>query len=527
MKTHLLSRDSIKQFSSFSNAFTHQEAFHSFLQRPFQNYADLLQQIELKKEVYSAEKRSILVEELSNQLEGFISPEQQKNLDALSQANTFTITTGHQLTLFAGPLYFIYKALHIVKMTREFNAKNTGYTLVPIYWLATEDHDLEEVRSTHLFGKKLTWSTDQTGAVGQMNMFDFQEVWSEFSEFFTGKETAIKRLTDLTLEGSYQEFSQRFVSELFAELGILVLQPNTTRLKNLFVPIIAQEIQTSAAYYAVMKTNEAIIEQGFKPQAEAREINIFYLQQGSRKRIERTESGFKAGAITFSNEALIQEIEANPTAFSPNVILRPVYQETILPNLAYIGGGGEMAYWIQLKGVFEAYHVLFPLIQQRVSLHLIDGGMQKRMEKLPYDWKAYFKNKQALKQTFLEGANSEDLDFSELTSIFSSFKDKFLDKAKTIGPQLTSMVEAEFARISKQKESLEQRFIKTVKQRHETTLTSIDFLTDRFLPDNTLQERYFHWLNFVPSGDFPTFFNELMDVIDPFQQDLIVVELGK
>lgn len=525
MRTHLLSRDSIKQFSPFSCAFTKQTGFSNLLQRPFNSFADLYAQIEEKKKTYSVESRAILVAELKDQIQHYASTQQLHNLELLADENTFTVTTGHQLTLFAGPLYFVYKALHIAKLAQEFNANSKEHKLVPIFWLATEDHDIEEVRSTQLFGKKLTWSTDQTGAVGQMQMTDFEEVFQEFKTFFEGKENAITRLIALAPTLHYQDFVQRFVSELFAELGILVLQPNTKKLKNLFVPIIRQELVEGRAFKAVETTNQEIKDKGFTPQAEARPINIFYLDDGSRKRFEKTANGYKAGDKLFTDSELEQALVNDPTRFSPNVILRPVYQETILPNLAYIGGGGEMAYWIQLKGVFASYQTTFPLIQQRVSLHLIDSGMKKRMDKLSFDWKSYFGDKQQLKQDFLNEENSDDLDFSELVSLFSSFKNKFVEKARSLEPQLTSMVEAEFARISKQKESLEQRLIKTVKQRHESSLGAIDFVADRFLPENQLQERYFHWLNFVPSGDYPMFFNELLEIIQPFESDLVVVEL--
>lgn len=525
MRTHLLSRDSIKQFSPFSCAFTQQTRFQNLLHRPFDSYQDLFAQLEEKKKTYSVEKRQLLVSEFKKQIGDYASKDQLANLELLANKNTFTVTTGHQLTLFAGPLYFIYKALHVAKLAKEFNAKANDAKLVPVFWLATEDHDIEEVRSTQLFGKKLTWSTEQTGAVGQMQMSDFNEVYQEFKAFFKGKETDITRLMEISNSGTYQDFSQRFVSELFAELGILVLQPNTKAFKSLFVPIMLDEIKFGKAINAVELTNKSIEKLGFKPQADAREINIFYLGDGTRKRIEKTETGFKAGDRLFSSEELEQALYEDPTRFSPNVILRPVYQETILPNLAYVGGGGEMAYWIQLKGVFETYNTLFPLIQQRVSLHLLDSSMQKRMDKLPFDWKAYFGDKNQLKQQFLNDENSDELDFSEIISIFTSFKEKFIEKARSLDPQLTSMVEAEFARISKQRESLEQRLIKTVKQRHESSLNAIDFVSDRFLPENQLQERYFHWLNFVPSGDFPTFFSELLDLIQPFEPDLIVVEL--
>ena len=527
MITHLLSRNKIKQFSKFSADFSDQTKFSELIQEPFSSIEQLYNQISRKSAAFSSENRAVLVQELKSQLGNFSSEAQQRNLDLLAQENTFTITTGHQLTLFAGPLYFVYKALHAAKLAREFNQKHSDYQLVPVFWLATEDHDLDEVRHAHLFGRKLSWETAQTGAVGQMKVDDFSDVWNEFKKLFEGKETEIANLLNQTPCGKYQYFMQRWVSELFAHFGILVIQPNTKALKSLFAPIMWEELFGGRAFEAVNTTNEKILKLGYQPQADVREINLFYLGEQSRKRIERTVNGFKAGDLEFSQEEIELILENTPEKISPNVILRPLFQETILPDVAFIGGGGEMAYWIQLKGVFDVYKVVFPLLQQRISLHLIDGGMRKRLEKLPFDLYDYFSDKQELKNIFLKENNSEEIDFSTVEEDFNAFKSSFIEKTRLIDSQMISMVEAEFARISKQKDGLEQRLLKAVKQRQESSLSAIDFIVDRFIPENTLQERYFHWLNFIPSGDYSSFFTTLLDEIDPFESDLVILNLSE
>lgn len=527
MKKQTLTRNSIKQFSSFSAAFGQQNEFAEFIQTPFNSIADLHAQIALKKQEYSKETRTILVEELREQLNGIASESQLTNLELLASDNTFTVTTGHQLTLFAGPLYFVYKVLHIVKLAELFNQTYGDFRVVPVFWMASEDHDIDEVRAAHLFNKTLRWETNQTGAVGQMATDDFQEVYSELVTLFEGKETEIAELLRMKPEGTYQDYFQKLVTRLFADLGVLVIQPNTHRLKQCFIPVIRQELESQQAIVAVEGANRKIEEAGYKPQAVAREINLFYLQNQSRNRIEKVDAGFAVDGTIYSREELLRLVDEFPERFSPNVILRPLFQETILPNLAYIGGGGEMAYWIQLKPVFEAYGVQFPLIQQRISVQLIDGATKKKMDKTGWEASRFFEQGAELRKAFLSEHAGEEIDFSEIDQAYQQFKNTFVLKAKEVEPVLESMVEAELVRMEKQKEGLQQRILKQLKQKHEVALSAIDFVTDRFIPENTLQERYFHWLHFVPTGEYPAFFKSILAEIDPFETDLVILDLSE
>ncbi len=522
-----IARDKIKQFSSFSQAFGNQRTFGQFLTAPLSSISDLQAQAKQKKEVYSSETRKNLVRVWKEQIASYASPGQLENLKLLEDESTFTITTGHQLTLFAGPLYLIYKVLHVVRLSEEFNRSQSEYKAVPVFWMASEDHDFDEVRSTHLFNQKLTWESNQTGPVGRFDMNDFKEVFSQFSAFFEGKETAINELLAIPEKPDYASYLQEFISKLFAEFGVLVLQPDDHNLKREFVPVVLREISSDLANHAVQNMNKLVEAAGYKPQAHARDCNLFYLKAGERLRIEPTANGLAIDGTVYSKEELTQLVEKEPENFSPNVILRPVYQETILPNLVYVGGGGEMAYWIQLKGVFEVHQTLFPLIQQRVSLQLIDGALKKRMDKLNWPEERFFESKEELKKLFLKENEGDDLDLSVLYAEFNTLRSTMIEKAKSIEATLESFAEAETVRMKKQLESFEQRLVKQLKQRHEQVLQSIDFISERIIPENSLQERYFHWLQFAPSGDYKALLKQIHAEIDPFEQDLIVVDLTK
>ncbi len=518
-----IERAEIGAFSSFSVRFQNQEQFSAFLSKPFLELSDLGEQIARKKENYSLKNRSVLVSTLEKQLKDKLSACQIQNLKILSEENTFTITTGHQLSLFAGPLFFVYKILHVVKLCEEFNDNQSAHKLVPIFWLASEDHDFDEVKSTNLFGKQFSWETEQKGAVGRFNLADFEAVFSEFSSLFEGKETAIQDLLKIERNGTYAEYMQKLVSKLFEDFGVLVLNPDDAQLKSLFLPIMEKEIKEFNSLSKVEEMNTELEKHNTKPQAQAREINLFYLGNQQRTKIERNGNDYLLGQKQFSQSELLNLLRIEPQNISPNVILRPVYQETILPNLCYVGGGGEMAYWIQLKKVFQNFGVLFPLLQQRNSLHLVDAGTQKRLSSLPFEIKEYFSEANELKKSYLNQNAETELDFSEIASNFSSLTISLETKVNELDPSLEQWLGAELARMRKQLEGIEQRFSKQVKTKHEQALKNIEFVSERFLPNRELQERYFHWLHFTPTGDFKSLFSEIYSEIKPFDGNLKIL----
>lgn len=468
----------------------------------------------------------MLVAALTEQLGNAISDKQRRNLELLAADNTFTITTGHQLTLFGGPLFLLYKVLHAVKLSEAFNASQNEFQTVPVFWLASEDHDVDEIRSTPLFGKDLVWETEQKGPVGRFSVEDYAAVFAELKAFFVSKpESEILALLENLPTENYGAHYREFASRLFSDFGVLVIQPDARALKQLFAPVLKKEIEEQQSFAAVQTTNNELEKAGWNPQAQARACNLFLLNESGRHRIDPSVNGFTVDGIAYTKETLLQLVDEQPENFSPNVILRPVYQETILPNLVYIGGGGEMAYWIQLKGVFELNNVPYPLIQQRNSLLLIDGGTNKRIEKLGWEIDRFFEPKEQLRKEYLLENDAEQLDFFAIREHFQTLRLALITKAKEVDVSLESFVEAETVRLSKQLETIEQRLIKQVKQQHEQALKSIDAVCDRFLPHNTLQERYFHWLNFAPSGDYSPLLAQIHEAIDPFQSDLIVVEL--
>ena len=527
MNTTIISRKKLNAFSSFSTAFGEdQQLFSEFLQRPFASLDDLSAQANEKITVYPETNREVLVAVLSEQLGASISESQRRNLSLLSESTTFTITTGHQLTLFGGPLFLLYKVLHAVKLVQQFNANQTDYKAVPVFWLASEDHDFEEVQSTKLFGRTLTWESSQKGPVGRFKLNDYYTVFGELTQLFAGKDEAELNnlLTDLPTD-VYANHYQQWMSRLFAAFGVLVIQPDDARLKRLFLPVIQRELTQQPSFEAVQRSNSALEKAGWKPQAQARACNLFLLNETGRHRIDPVASGFSVDGTVYSAEQFLDLSEEHPEAFSPNVILRPVYQETILPNLVYIGGGGEMAYWLQLKGVFAAHETLFPLLQQRNSFLLVDEATEKKRAKTGWELLRFFEPREELRKAWLQEHDSDQLNLDNVKAAFNALRLEMIRKAKEIDISLESYAEAETVRLSKQLETYEQRLVKQVKQQHEQSLKAIDAVCERFMPGNSLQERELHWLNFAASGNYSPLLDAIYEATDPFCAGLIVLYL--
>lgn len=526
MNVSHISRKIVPQFSSFSANFGNQYVLESFLQQPFIDLTSLSAQIALKKEVYSTESRKALVNVLQKQLGGYCSTAQQENIQLLAQESTFTITTGHQLTLFGGPLYLVYKVLHVVKLCALFNETTNQNKLVPIFWMASEDHDFDEVKHARVFQHKLSWDAQQTGAVGRFELSDFNEIYTEFASLFEGKETAIQSLLQLSLNRNYAAFTQEFISTLFADFGVLVLQPDTLELKNQFRTVIENELFQQPSFEAVNATNKLLLEKGIQPQATVREINLFYLSNGKRKRIIQEGTNYLLDEKRVTQDEISHLLASEIQNFSPNVILRPVYQETILPNLAYIGGGGEMAYWVQLKKVFEAHQTIFPLLQQRNSFLLLDAHTSKKLNKLDWDVTRFFTDKQQLRAAYLAEQPDLQLDFTAIATAFDTLSQAMQEKTKEVDESLNSLATAETVRIKNQLDQFEAKLLKQLKAKHEQQLAAIDFISERFHPANELQERALHWLNFAPTGDFNNLFHSIYQAVDPFENDLIVLDFS-
>ena len=502
-----------------------QEELMDFIHLPY-SVDSFATQINIKSRQFSSEKRQLLVDHLRAQYNEISVEEAVKvNIDLLLKDNVFTVTTGHQLSVLTGPLFFIYKILHVIRLSEELNHRFEDHSFVPVYWMATEDHDFEEIRSVELFGKTLSWESDQKGPVGRFSAEGLDALKEEFSSFFSGE--ALNEINEIL--AAYHgidlaEATLRLVNRLFGKYGLVILNADSKALKSSFIPVLKKELEEEFAFHAVHKMNALLDKEGMKVQVNAREVNLFFMEDGLRERILHLEDGiFVEGKGKFSKDEMLRLIDTQPEKFSPNVILRPLYQEWVLPNLCYIGGVGEIAYWMQLKGVFEAIEVPFPLVGVRNSLLWIDPVNSKRIEKADLHLEEIFHDTDILKREYVKKNAEEELDLSDIENAFNILKEKLLNKIVSTDPGLERMALAEITKIEKQLQGVEEKLFRSVKTKHEQALVAIDQLKSKLFPANGLQERTVSLFSLCADGKVDVKIAQLHHFIDPFEKDLIVV----
>ncbi len=449
-------------------------------------------------------------------------------INQLSNSTTFTVTTAHQPSLFTGPLYFIYKIASTINLSRRLKKAYPDYHFVPIFITGGEDHDFEEINHLHLYGKRLSWDIDAGGAVGALPSNSLQKVLQELKEVLGESDKAQAIFSELerayTGHASYSMSTIAYTHHLFGQEGLVILDMNRPSLKKLFLPIMKEELlqQPSQAY--VEKAQVALEEAGFSGQAHAREINLFYLREGLRERIEQVDGQFRVlnTNYSFTEEEILHELEEHPERFSPNVIMRPLYQETVLPNLAYIGGGGEIAYWLERKEQFKHFGVNFPMLIRRNSVLWLDRGTVKRMDKLGLGISDLFEETHLLVKRFVTDQTENELSLSDEKKQLEALFTSIAKKARETDPTLEKAVLAEHARQLKAVENLEGRLMRAEKQKYEVAINQIEGLKDKLFPGNGLQERHDNLLSlYLRYGR--DLFATLLEELNPLEEGFIVV----
>lgn len=527
MQIHRITRSATSYFSEQQVRLTEgQNGLSNYINQPFSMEA-FENQIEQKKSNYSSDFRSTLVKSLQNQYVGInLHDAVAKNLSALESENTFTVTTGHQLSLLTGPLYFVIKIIHVIKMAEELNQKYPNQHFVPVYWMATEDHDFEEVQSMNMFHKDLSVEYNQSGAVGRFNIDALDEFKSTIKSFFREEQQAqIVDLLDAYSGSNLTEATRNLVNKLFEEHGLIIVDGDDIELKRNFSGIVKKELIEGFSEKAVIATNSSLEKEDLKIQIHARPINLFYLKDGIRERIQRQGNAFFVeGVGTLSQEEILTELENHPERFSPNVVLRPLYQEVILPNLAYVGGAGEISYWLQLGKVFEEVSIVYPLIQVRNSIIWLDKSVGKKMGQASMELMEIFEDADVLKKRFVTDEAEDALDFSKMENLLTELNEEVMRQILDIEPNLKQYAEAEQTKITKQIENVKAKLIKTSKSKHDGAMKAIDFVKDRLFPANGMQERKYNILHFSADGDVKKTIETLFSAIEPFDNRIAIID---
>lgn len=493
--------------------------------KPFYGYRpDMAGFAELLKNKKVVANREVLVRVLTKQYahnEPYPSIVEH-NIELLKEDSTYTITTGHQLNIFAGPLYFLYKIATAIKLAQQLKAAHPDKNFVPVYWMASEDHDFAEINYTNIGGKKVHWWYEASGATGRINPDTMRQALNQYKGVL-GMEGYSQDLAKI-VETAYTRFdkladaTRYLVNALFGQYGLVIIDADDHEFKLQFAPIMEQDIIDQHSFKNISATNEQLQKFGVHIQVNPREINFFYLKDSLRERIIFEQDSYQVmnTDIRFAEAELKKEIATAPERFSPNVVMRPLYQECILPNIAYIGGGAEVVYWFELKSNFDFYKVDFPILILRNSALVVRKEQAAKIERMDLDVAALFKPTDELQTEWIKKHSEHNLslegEWRELTSVFEKIK----LRSYKIDPTLSPSTAAVQARLKHAVDNLEKKLVKAEKRNYQVRLEQLSAVKAELFPKDSLQERTENFgLMYVKWGQ--SFIDELIRHFEPLE----------
>ena len=462
--------------------------------------------------------RKELVECLKDFQETFTYHEKSlRQLEKLLDPTSVAIVGGQQPGLFTGPMYTIYKAITVIQLAKEQEEK-LQVPVVPVFWIAGEDHDLDEVN--HLYFpieekmKKLVYQSNPNHRVPLSQVYFSEE---ELNQWFAmlgehlpeTKHTRklVAKLKELVAVGdSYVHFFGELLSWLFKDEGLILLDahdPNIRELeKDLFATIIEKN---ESIHHAFSQQQKKLVEVGYQAAVETTDLhaNLFLLEENERVRLERDNNSldlFHADDLTMTKEQLLKLVQEEPFKLSNNVVTRPVMQDYILPVLAFVGGPGEIAYWATLKGVFSQFQFKMPPVVPRLSATIIDRQTEKRMKALGLSIEELFngtfidqKKAWIKKQSELKLAEH----FEEAIAEVKAIHERFDLLAKQISVTAVNLREKNYSIIEDQLKWLLSRFEKEEQSKYRHELHKFDKISNIVRPFDKPQERIFNVIYYL------------------------------
>jgi bacillithiol biosynthesis cysteine-adding enzyme BshC len=449
------------------------------------------------------------------------------NINLLKDENTFTITTGHQLNIFGGPLYIIYKLISVINLSDTLKKHFPNYNFIPVYWMATEDHDIEEISDINLFGKKYKWESAWKGTSGHMPLDGLDDLFNELKSVFGNSVHAVELISLVkSTYGSSKnlgEATRKWIHTLLAKYGLVILNGEDRVFKDKFKSIISDEVVNQTSSSLISNANEQIATR-YHPQVNPREINLFYLGENFRERIIRKDETYAIlnTDLNFTKEKLLDEINLHPERFSPNVVMRPVYQGSILPDIIFVGGPSELSYWLELKQLFEYHKIPMPVLMLRCSAMVIDKNSESKMQKLSFNTDDIFLSSDDLIKKYLDKTENEQPEFQLATATITGEFSKLSNAVSRVDITLKAVVEAESQKVTSSLNTLREKIVRSLKKKNETEINQIRKLKEKFFPGGKLQERHDSFLQYYLTWGQP-FIDALKENFNPLDKQFIIL----
>jgi bacillithiol biosynthesis cysteine-adding enzyme BshC len=462
--------------------------------------------------------RSALVQVLLNQNRDFhCGVRTLANIDLLLNDNTVAIVTGQQLGILGGPLYTMYKTLTALKLAEDLSHRFPEYSFVPVFWLEGEDHDLEEVSSFSFFNSsndvvRLRYEHDRNsdgknvGAVGSVPFNDSIDALLDTLQQALIPTEFSPQVMDL-LRTAYQKemtFSKAFVhlmNVLLEDSGLIFFDPHNPDTKKMLVPVFEHELKDYAKTCQLVIHQSELLEQQYHAQVKPRAVNLFLFHKGGRYAIEPHPEGFslKGARWTASQEGILSLLHSDPNLFSPNVVLRPICQDFLLPTLAYVAGPAEVSYFAQFKLLYDEFGIPEPIIYPRASATIVEERIQKIIDKYKLRINDLFSDIELLKgriATRISDFKTEDL-YSNTAGTITESLTSLKDGLASIDPTLVPALEHSLTKIHNILAILKEKTLAAQKRQHEIVLRQLEKAAGSVFPHSTMQERELNIIYFL------------------------------
>lgn len=525
-------------FLDYVYEFENVEDFYLKNFRDFSNYTDIFQSLTYKPKGIRAELVSILKEQYSHEKTSHLT---ENNINLLNNSNTIAIVTGQQLGICGGPLYTLYKIITAIKLCSSLKSKFEGYNFVPVFWLEADDHDFNEINNFTIIDtnnqlKKFIYNDHieediNRGSVGNLNFND--EITNVILDFISSiKETDYTKGIHNLLKKSYKENNniklafRELLKDMFDEYGLVIFDPQQKKVKELLIDIFLNEIENYRDYTSIAVQRSADLEELYHAQVKVKPINLFFSDSTGRHLIEPDENLFKLKnkKRKFTKEELIELIKSTPESFSPNVILRPICQDFLLPTGVYIAGPGEINYFAQVIPFYEIYNVVQPILYPRASVTILEKHISTLISKYDLNINNFFNVDNKLLQNIINSISEFNIQ-----EIFAKTADEINQSMSQLNSPVASIDKTLLDLIEKSKEKFEQQLMyinqkvnKAQEQKHEVILRQLEKVKNSIFPNNSLQERtinYFYFSNKYGMNFYKWLINEI--AIDKFEHQII------
>lgn len=436
-----------------------------------------------------------------------------KTIKLLAKDDVFTVVTGQQVSVYGGPLFTVYKIITAI-VTADRLTNELGKTVIPVFWLADEDHDFDEVSSINI----LDGDVHSEHTVDYDNSIENRVVEKVLGEQLTDFKRKIRDALPATdfsddlweiLDQCYSSSETfgtsfgRIILKLFGKYGLILAGSNHDGLKKLIIEPLVKSVRDVAMHHQTLSNStKALAENKYHTQVTVQSSNLFHIgEDGSREKLQNSENKwFTDGSkSSLSSEELIRKIESQPEQFSPNVFLRPVIQNHILPVISYVAGPGEIAYHAQMRDYYQQFGIKMPVITPRFSATLIESSIDRIIGKLPFEVHNYFDRIEDLEKDFMKQSDSPDLEslFENWKSSISNLSEIYIPEISNIDPTLRKSTDKTVTQFFSELDKLKGKLYRSIKESEKVQIQRIRRVQTNLYPNRNLQEREISFITYL------------------------------